>query len=121
MAAPLNYEGFPKSVCTSVNEQDVYKRQVWGLSNEITMKGASDEDLRENHEILNNLVHEMDSTRLTTMACVSMCSMDDPYVQIPDTVSYNHYFGWYGGNTSMNGPWSVSYTHLDVYKRQESM
>lgn len=78
---------------------------VWGLSNEITMKGASDEDLRENHEILNNLVHEMDSTRLTTMACVSMCSMDDPYVQIPDTVSYNHYFGWYGGNTSMNGPW----------------
>lgn len=78
---------------------------VWGLSNEITMKGASDEDLRENHEILNNLVHEMDPTRLTTMACVSMCSMDDPYVQIPDTVSYNHYFGWYGGNTSMNGPW----------------
>lgn len=78
---------------------------VWGLSNEITMKGASDEDLRENHEILNNMVHEMDSTRLTTMACVSMCSMDDPYVQIPDTVSYNHYFGWYGGNTSMNGPW----------------
>lgn len=78
---------------------------VWGLSNEITMKGASDEDLRENHEILNNLVHEMDSTRLTTMACVSMCSIDDPYVQIPDTVSYNHYFGWYGGNTSMNGPW----------------
>lgn len=78
---------------------------VWGLSNEITMKGASDEDLRENHEILNNLVHEMDPTRLTTMACVSMCSIDDPYVQIPDTVSYNHYFGWYGGNTSMNGPW----------------
>lgn len=78
---------------------------VWGLSNEITMKGASDEDLRENHEILNNMVHEMDSTRLTTMACVSMCSIDDPYVQIPDTVSYNHYFGWYGGNTSMNGPW----------------
>ena len=40
---------------------------VWGLSNEITMKGASDEDLRENHEILNNMVHEMDPTRLTTM------------------------------------------------------
>lgn len=78
---------------------------VWGLSNEITMKGASDEDLRENHEILNYMVHEMDPTRLTTMACISMCSIDDPYVQIPDTVSYNHYFGWYGGNTSMNGPW----------------
>ena len=69
------------------------------------MHGDSDEDLRENHVILNDLVHEMDKTRLTTMACVSMCSMDDPYVQIPDTVSYNHYFGWYGGDTSQNGPW----------------
>ena len=47
----------------------------------------------------------MDPTRLTTMACVSMCHMDSKIVQIPDTVSYNHYFGWYGGDTSMNGPW----------------
>ena len=78
---------------------------VWGLSNEITMSGESSEDLRENHVILNDLVHEMDKTRLTTIACVSMCSMDDPYVQIPDVVSYNHYFGWYGGETDMNGPW----------------
>ncbi len=77
---------------------------VWGLSNEITMNG-SDEDLIENHNILNDLCHEMDKTRLTTMACVSMCDINDPYVQIPDTVSYNHYFGWYGGDTDMNGPW----------------
>ncbi|MGN8849214.1 glycoside hydrolase family 2 protein [Bariatricus sp. HCP28S3_C2] len=78
---------------------------VWGLSNEITMGGESDEDLLENHRILNELVHEMDKTRLTTIACLSTCSIDDPYIQIPDVVSYNHYFGWYGGNTSMNGPW----------------
>ena len=78
---------------------------VWGLSNEITMGGKSDEDLLENHRILNDLVHEMDKTRLTTIACLSTCSIDDPYIQIPDVVSYNHYFGWYGGNTSMNGPW----------------
>ena len=77
---------------------------VWGLSNEISMKGSS-EDLLENHRILNDMCHEMDPTRLTTIACVSMCKMDDPYVQIPDVVSYNHYFGWYGGDTSMNGPW----------------
>lgn len=81
---------------------------VWGLSNEITMNG-SDEDLIENHKLLNDLVHEMDKTRLTTMACVSMCDMNDPYVQIPDVVSYNHYFGWYGGDTSMNGPWFDSF------------
>ncbi len=78
---------------------------VWGLSNEITMTGSSNEDLRENHTILNDMVHEMDPTRLTTMAVVTMCDINDPYVQIPDTVSYNHYFGWYGGDTSMNGPW----------------
>ena len=77
---------------------------VWGLSNEISIAG-SDNDLLENHKILNDLVHEMDKTRLTTIAAVSMCKMDDPYLQIPDVVSYNHYFGWYGGDTSMNGPW----------------
>ncbi len=78
---------------------------VWGLSNEITMKGEKDPDLLENHRILNDLCHEMDKTRLTTMAVVSMCPMDAEYLDIPDTVSYNHYFGWYGGDTSMNGPW----------------
>ena len=78
---------------------------VWGLSNEITMNGAGDKDLLENHHILNDLVHSMDKTRLTTMAVLSMCSMDEDYVHIPDTVSYNHYFGWYGGDTTMNGPW----------------
>ena len=77
---------------------------VWGLSNEISI-GGSDDDLLENHRILNDLAHEMDSTRLTTIAAVSMCKMDDPYLQIPDVVSYNHYFGWYGGDTTMNGPW----------------
>ena len=77
---------------------------VWGLSNEISI-GGSDEDLLENHHILNDLVHEMDKTRLTTIAAVSMCKMEDPYLLIPDVVSYNHYFGWYGGDTSMNGPW----------------
>ena len=77
---------------------------VWGLSNEISI-GGSDEDLLENHRILNDLVHSLDKTRLTTIAAVSMCKMDDPYLQIPDVVSYNHYFGWYGGDTDMNGPW----------------
>ena len=78
---------------------------VWGLSNEITMQGAEDPDLLENHRILNDLCHKMDPTRLTTMACVSMCPMDAKILEIPDTLSYNHYFGWYGGDTSMNGPW----------------
>ena len=78
---------------------------VWGLSNEITMGGEEDADLLENHHILNDLCHEMDKTRPTTMACVTMCKMESSIVQIPDVVSYNHYFGWYGGDTTMNGPW----------------
>lgn len=76
---------------------------VWGLSNEITMGGAADPALLENHHALNQLAHELDPTRLTTQAVVTMCSMEEEYVHIPDVVSYNHYFGWYGGETSMNG------------------
>ncbi len=88
-------------VCQNYNHASIV---VWGLSNEIGI-GGSDEDLLENHRILNDLCHKLDSTRLTTIAAVSMCKIDDPYLQIPDVVSYNHYFGWYGGETDMNGPW----------------
>jgi len=86
---------------------------VWGLSNEITMKGDTDPDLLENHRILNDLCHEMDKTRLTTVAAVSPTPMDSPYLQIPDVVSYNHYFGWYGGDTDMNGPWFDKFHKLN--------
>ena len=78
---------------------------VWGLSNEITMDGAKDPDMLDNHRVLNNLVHDMDKTRPTTMACITMCGMDEEIVHIADVVSYNHYFGWYGGTTDDNGPW----------------
>ncbi|MBR5288482.1 MAG: glycoside hydrolase family 2 protein [Clostridia bacterium] len=78
---------------------------VWGLSNEITMAGAKDPDLLENHRLLNDLCHEMDRHRLTTLACITMCSADEEIVHLADVVSYNHYFGWYGGDTDMNGPW----------------
>lgn len=77
---------------------------VWGLSNEITMGGGSSPEIVENHKILNRLAHELDDTRKTAVAVVSMCSMDEEYLKIPDVISYNHYFGWYGGDTSMNGP-----------------
>ena len=78
---------------------------VWGLSNEITMKGDKDPGLLDNHHELNDLCHTMDPTRPTVMAVVSMCPTDSPYLEIPDAISYNHYFGWYGGDTAMNGPW----------------
>ena len=73
------------------------------------MSGASDPDLIENHRMLNDLAHRMDPTRLTTVACVSMCDINEEYLHIPDLVAYNHYFGWYGGDVSMNGPWFDSF------------
>lgn len=78
---------------------------VWGLSNEITMSGAGDPKLIENHEKLNDICHRLDKTRPTVLAALTMCGIDEKYVHIPDVLSYNHYFGWYGGTTDMYGPW----------------
>lgn len=78
---------------------------VWGFSNEITMGGKSTPDMISNHKELNELAHSIDSTRLTTMATVTMCQPDDEINAISDVLSYNHYFGWYGGNVHMYGPW----------------
>ena len=77
----------------------------WGLSNEITMSGADDPDLIETHKRLNSLVRELDKSRLTTVAALSSCPTDAKYLEIPDLIAYNHYFGWYGGNVAMNGEW----------------
>ena len=76
----------------------------WGISNEILIGGISDK-LVENHHALNKLVKELDPTRLTTIAHVSMTPADGPMHQVTDVESYNHYFGWYGGKMEENGPW----------------
>ncbi|MBQ4071030.1 MAG: glycoside hydrolase family 2 protein [Clostridia bacterium] len=77
----------------------------WGISNEITMSGSEDSDLIENHRELNRLVKSLDKTRLTAVAAVSMCDTGATYLRTVDLVAYNHYFGWYGGDVSMNGEW----------------
>lgn len=74
----------------------------WGLSNEITAASAVDDDLLENHRLLNDLCHRLDSTRLTTMANVFMLETDSPILEIPDINSYNLYFGWYLGELEQN-------------------
>lgn len=82
---------------------------TWGLSNEITMGGAANKDMLENHRILNDLVHSIDKTRPTTMAVLTICDPSEEITHISDILSYNHYFGWYGGNVSMYGPWFDNY------------
>ena len=76
----------------------------WGVSNEILIGGIS-EKLVENHVELNALCKELDPTRLTTIAHVSMTPVESPMHGITDIESYNHYFGWYGGKMEDNGPW----------------
>lgn len=74
----------------------------WGLSNEITAASAVNEDLLENHRLLNDLCHRLDSARFTTMANVFMLETDSPILEIPDVNSYNLYFGWYLGELEQN-------------------
>ena len=80
----------------------------WGLSNEILIGGIS-EQLVENHRELNDLAHQLDNTRLTTIAHVSMTPGEAPIHDIADVESYNLYFGWYGGKMEDNGPWLDDY------------
>ena len=47
----------------------------------------------------------MDKTRMTTIAHVSMVPMENDMHHITDVLSYNHYFGWYGGELENNEQW----------------
>ena len=76
----------------------------WGISNEITIGGES-EPLYQNLCELNALCKRLDPSRLTTMAELTMVPMDSEHVYITDVLSYNHYYGWYMGDVSENGPW----------------
>ncbi len=80
----------------------------WGISNEITIGGDSPE-LQDNLRAVNDLAHELDPTRLTTMAQVTMVPLDSLHNQITDVLAYNHYFGWYMGSVDQNGPWFDSF------------
>lgn len=71
---------------------------TWGLSNEITAASPVNEDLLENHKLLNDLCHKLDAGRPTTIANVFMLETDSPILEIPDINSYNLYFGWYLGD-----------------------
>lgn len=73
----------------------------WGLSNEVAVHGIT-EDLMQNHILLNDLCHEMDKTRPTTMAHPFMLEHESSLIQISDIGSYNLYFGWYMGTLEQN-------------------
>lgn len=77
----------------------------WGLSNEITASSIINDDLIENHRLLNELCHTMDATRPTVMAHAFMLDANDPFAMISDIRSYNLYYGWYMGELEQNDEW----------------
>lgn len=77
----------------------------WGLSNEITAASIINDDLIENHRLLNDLCHLLDATRPTVMAHAFMLDPNDPFAMISDIRSYNLYYGWYMGELEQNDQW----------------
>ncbi|MEG1698223.1 MAG: glycoside hydrolase family 2 TIM barrel-domain containing protein [Oscillospiraceae bacterium] len=75
----------------------------WGISNEISMGGETPE-LLDNLKAVNALCKKLDPSRLTTMAHLTMVENESPMHSLTDVLSYNHYFGWYIGDVSENGP-----------------
>lgn len=76
----------------------------WGLSNEITLKGVTD-GIIQTHAALKAIKEELDPSRPSTMAHISMLSPDSPFVETADVCAWNLYFGWYEGNVSQYKPW----------------
>ncbi len=83
----------------------------WGVSNEITISTKDNKDMLDNHHVLNDLCHEMDKTRLTTLACYAMCGPFNPVAHITDLVSWNLYLGWYVPGLFLNDLW-MNFFHL---------
>jgi len=85
---------------------------VWGVSNEITISGANlKKQMLENHRVLNDLCHEMDPTRPTTLACYAMCPHWHPVAHITDLVGWNLYLGWYVPGFFLND-WWIKFFHF---------
>ena len=83
---------------------------VWGISNEITISTKKRADMMDNHRVLNDLIHEMDPSRPTTLACYAMCAPFDRVGHLSDIVSWNLYLGWYTPFMWLNNLW-VDYFH----------
>ena len=77
----------------------------WGVSNEITISTKDNSDMLDNHRVLNDLCHEMDKTRFTTLACYAMCGPFNKVAHITDVVSWNLYLGWYVPGFKLNDLW----------------
>lgn len=89
---------------------------VWGLSNEITMVRKYKKEMLALNLRLNDLVHKIDPSRKTTLACYAMATPFNKTGHITDVVSWNLYLGWYVPFFFLNGLW-ISFFHFLYPKR----
>lgn len=90
---------------------------VWGISNEITISGRKKRaQMIANHRRLNDLCHEIDPSRPTTLACYAMCHPFHPVTKITDLIGWNLYLGWYIPGLFLND-WWISFYHRIYPKR----
>ena len=78
---------------------------TWGVSNEITISTKDNKDMLDNHHVLNDLIHQMDPTRPTVLACYAVCGPFNKVAHITDIVSWNLYLGWYVPGLFLNNLW----------------
>ena len=74
----------------------------WGIGNEVTMQEGDPLPLLKQ---LSALCRELDPGRFTVQACFTAEDTDSEVSKAADVTSYNHYFGWYTGDTQDNAEW----------------
>ncbi len=84
----------------------------WGIANEIGIAGEN-EELLNNLRTLNDLSHQLDPSRLTTIANVMMTKYDSEMNELTDVMAYNQYLGWYAGNKEDWPAW-MDATHAQL-------
>ena len=89
---------------------------TWGLSNEITISTKDNKDMLDNHRVLNDLCHEMDATRPTSIACYAVCGPFNKVAHLSDLVSWNLYLGWYVPGLFLNDLW-IDFFHAKYPNR----
>ena len=89
---------------------------TWGISNEITISTRATKDMLDNHRQLNELVHRLDPTRPTSLACYAVCGPFNKVAHLTDLVSWNLYLGWYVPGLFLNDLW-IDFFHWKYPRR----
>lgn len=75
---------------------------TWGVSNEITISTKDKKAMMDNHYALNDLCHEMDPTRVTTLANYAVLPPWGKVARVTDITGWNLYLGWYVPGLKLN-------------------